>query len=166
VTQSIQDKHIATKRDNKKIQSNIMFTKPKGAGKLKSKGLKDAKKVFPLHNPSAISSLQPRTVVAKARQRSHPGNAAHIHWTNLKFCIYCNYGVTSKRARACMCVCVSFFTQKHAGLGRHQTRTNKKCAMRQNTGVVYVFCQKCSASTNTCTGHISGSVCPAGTAAQ
>jgi hypothetical protein len=109
VTQSIQDKHIASKRDNKKYQSNIVFTKPKGAGKWKSKGTKDAKMVFPLHNPSAISSLPPKQCIAKAKQRSPPGSAAHLHWTKLKFCQYCNYGVTGKRA--CMCVCFFLYSQ-------------------------------------------------------
>jgi hypothetical protein len=117
VTQSIQDKHIATKRDNKKYQSNIMFTKAAQKKKerptvdRKSKGTQDAKKVYKLHNPSPISSRSLHPSIAKAKKRLHPGNSAHIHWTKLKFCQYCNYGVTGKRARACMCVCFFVYSE-------------------------------------------------------
>jgi len=109
MTQGILDKNIASKCDNRKIQSNITFTKK--AAKGKSKATKDAKKVFPLHNPSAISSLPPQTRIAKARIIPRPGNAAHLHWTKLKFCQFCNYGVKSKRARARMCVCLFVYSE-------------------------------------------------------
>ena len=111
MTQGNLDKKIASKCDNKTFQSNITFTKPKVAAKGKSKATTDVKKVFSLHNPSALSSLPPKTRVAKAKKVMHPGNAAHLHWTKLKFCQFCNYGVTSKRARARMCVCLFVYSE-------------------------------------------------------
>ena len=111
MTQGIQNKQIARKCDNKRIESSITFTKPKKDGKGKNKASKDAKDVFPLHNSSALSSLKPGTGIAKGKKTIHPGNAKHLHWTKLKFCQFCNYGVKSKRARARMCVCVFVYSE-------------------------------------------------------
>ena len=76
MTQGILDKNIASKCDNRKIQSNITFTKTSKVavkGKSQATKKKDLKKVFPLHNSSALSSLQPLTRIAKARIIPHPG---------------------------------------------------------------------------------------------
>ena len=90
---------IAHKTASGKCVSAIMYTKGSQGGKAGGGGKVSA---FKPKNSSPITTGV--VSVAKRPVQKHPGNSAHLEYSALKFCEFCNYGVQSKHYNVCVCV--------------------------------------------------------------